>query len=241
MKQLIAAIQFLTIIPMGKPAIYDPKGMIPYFPIVGLIIGTLVSIFDYMTLKLWPEPVVAVLDVVFLVVITAALHLDGLGDTADGLLGHHSREKALTIMKDSRIGVMGLLAILCGLAVKWAGILNLETNRVLLIALIPAYARGGMVFGIRFLAYGRPGGGTGRDCFKEPLTPCAFCGLLIPVAFSCFLGWRGICLNIYFILIISTILFYYNKRMKCITGDMLGAMNEVTESMLLLLVSMGSH
>lgn len=241
MKRLIAGIQFLTIIPMGKPAIYDPKGMIPFFPIVGLIIGTLVSIFDYMALKLWPEPVVSVLDVVFLVIITAGLHLDGLGDTADGLLGHHSREKALTIMKDSRIGVMGLLAILCGLAVKWGGILNLEANRTLLIALIPAYARSGMVFGIRFLPYGRPDGGTGQDCFEEPLTPFAFLGLLIPVAFSCFLGWRGIWLNICFILITSTLLFYYNKRIKCITGDMLGTISEITESMLFLLVSIGSH
>jgi adenosylcobinamide-GDP ribazoletransferase len=241
MKQLIAAIQFLTIIPMGKPAIYDPKGMIPFFPIVGLIIGTLVSIFDYMALKLWPEPLVSVLDVVFLVIITAGLHLDGLGDTADGLLGHHSREKALNIMKDSRIGVMGLLAILCGLAVKWGGILNLEANRALLITLIPAYARSGMVFGIRFLPYGRPDGGTGQGCFEASLTPFAFCGLLIPVAFSCFLGWRGIWLNICFILITSTIIFYYNKRIKCITGDMLGTMSEITESMLFLLVSIGSY
>jgi adenosylcobinamide-GDP ribazoletransferase len=181
------------------------------------------------------------LDVVFLAIITAALHLDGLGDTADGLLGHHSKEKALSIMKDSRIGVMGLVAIVCGLAVKWGGILNLEGNRALLIALIPAYARSGMVFGIRFLAYGRPDGGTGQDCFQDPLTPYAFWGLIIPVAFSCFLGLRGIWLIICFIFITSTILFYYNKRMGCITGDMLGAMSEVTESMLFLLVSMGSH
>jgi adenosylcobinamide-GDP ribazoletransferase len=241
MKRLIAAIQFLTIIPMGKPAIYDPKGMIPFFPIVGLIIGTLVSIFDHMVLKLWPEPVVSVLDVIFLVIITAGLHLDGLGDTADGLLGHHAREKALNIMKDSRIGVMGLLAILCGLAVKWGGILNLEANRALLIALIPAYARSGMVFGIRFLPYGRPDGGTGQGCFEAPLTPYAFWGLLIPVAFSCFLGWRGIWLNSCFIFTTLTVLFYYKKRIGCITGDMLGTMSEVTESMLFLLVSIGSH
>ena len=240
-ERLIAAIQFLTIIPMGKPAIYDPKGMIPYFPIVGLIIGTFVSIFDYVALKLWPDPVVAVLDVVCLVVITGAFHLDGLGDTADGLLGHHCRKKALTIMKDSRIGVMGLVAIVCGLAIKWGGILNLDANRAFLIALIPAYARSGMIFGIRFLAYGRPEGGTGQDCFEEPLTPYAFCGLLIPVVFSCFLGWRGMWLNIYFILITLTILIYYNKRIGCITGDMLGTMSEVTESMLFLLVSTGSY
>ena len=107
MKGLIAAIQFLTIIPMGKPTTYDPKGMIPYFPIVGMILGTLVSIFDHVALQLWSKPVVAILDVILLLVLTGAFHLDGLGDSADGLMGHRSREKVLAIMKDSRIGVMG--------------------------------------------------------------------------------------------------------------------------------------
>ena len=119
MKRLIAALQFLTIIPFGKSSIYDPKGMIPFFPIVGLIIGGLLSIFDHLSSRFWPAQTTAILDVVLLVIMTAALHLDGLGDTADGALGHRSREKALAIMKDSRIGVMGVVAIVCTLAVKW--------------------------------------------------------------------------------------------------------------------------
>ncbi len=49
-------------------------------------------------------------------------HLDGLGNAADGMLGHRSREKALEIMKDSRIGAMGLMAVFCCLLIKWAGI-----------------------------------------------------------------------------------------------------------------------
>lgn len=237
MKPLIAALQFLTLIPLGKSAIYDPKGMVPFFPVVGIIIGSLLSIFDFIALNIWPEPVTAVLDVVFLAVITAALHLDGLGDTADGLLGHRNREKALMVMKDSRIGVMGLVAIVCTLAVKWAGIMHLEAHRTLLLILVPAFSRSGMIFGIRFLKYGRPGGGTGYDIFGEPFKLSAFWGMLIPVLLSVFLGWRGIWLNAAFALTIVTIIFYYKKRMGCITGDMLGAMTEVTESLLFLLVS----
>ncbi len=237
MNRLIAALQFLSIIPLGKSVIYDPKGMVPLFPIVGLIIGGLLSIFDHVALRFWPEPVTAVLDVVFLAVITAALHLDGLGDTADGLMGHRNREKALMIMKDSRIGVMGLVAIICGLAIKWAGIMHLDAHRSLLLVLIPAYARGGMIFGIRFLQYGRPEGGTGYDVFGEPLKFYTFWGMLIPVLLSVFLGWRGIWLNVVFAVSIVTIIFYYKKRIGCITGDMLGAMTEVTESLLFLLVS----
>ncbi len=238
MKRLIAALQFLTIIPLGKSAIYDPKGMVPFFPVVGIIIGGLLSIFDHVTLNFFPEPVTAILDVVLLVVITAALHLDGLGDTADGVLGHRTREKALMIMKDSRIGVMGLVAIICALAVKWGGIMHITHHRTLLLVLIPAFARSGMIFGIRFLKYGRPEGGTGYDVFGEPLKLSAFQWMLIPVALSIFLGWKGIWLNLIFAVLTITIIFYYKKRMGCITGDMLGAMTEVTESLLFLLVSM---
>jgi len=237
MKRLIAALQFLTIIPLGKSAIYDPKGMVPFFPVVGIIIGGLLSIFDYFALNFWPEPITAILDVVLLVIITAALHLDGLGDTADGILGHRSREKALMIMKDSRIGVMGLVAIVCTLAVKCCGIMHISTHRTLLLLLIPAFARSGMIFGIRFLKYGRSEGGTAYDVFGEPLKPSAFQWMLIPVTLSIFLGWKGVWLNLIFAVLTITIIFYYKKRMGCITGDMLGAMTEVTESLLFLIVS----
>jgi adenosylcobinamide-GDP ribazoletransferase len=237
MKRLIAAIQFLTIIPLGKSAIYDPKGMIPFFPIVGLIIGGMLSVFDYVALHFWPAQTTAILDVVLLAVITAALHIDGLGDAADGLMGHRSREKALAIMKDSRIGVMGLVAIICALAVKWGGIMHLNAHRTLLLVLVPAYSRSAMIFGIRFLEYGRPDGGTGYDLFDEPIKLSAFQWLLIPVIVSIFLGWKGLWLNIIFAFITAIIIFYYKKRMGCITGDMLGAMTEVTESLLFLFVS----
>ena len=237
MKRLIAALQFLTIIPLRKSAIYEPKAMVPFFPAVGIIIGGLLCIFDYIALNFWSEPVAAVLDVVFLVVITAALHLDGLGDTADGVLGHRSKEKALLIMKDSRIGVMGLVAIICVLAVKWGGIMHLTAHRTLLLMIIPAYARSSMIFGIRFLEYGRPDGGIGYDLFGEPLRLSDFKWMFIPVTLSIFLGWKGIWLNLIFSTLTITIIFYYKKRIGCITGDMLGAMTEVSESLLFLFVS----
>ncbi|UCD32385.1 MAG: adenosylcobinamide-GDP ribazoletransferase [Desulfobacterales bacterium] len=238
LRRLIAAIEFLTVIPLGKPTVYDPKGMIAFFTFVGIMIGTLLSMFDYAVSRLWSEPVVALLDVVVLTVLTGGLHLDGLADTADGLLGHRSKEKALAIMKDSRIGVMGLLAIVCGLLIKWGGIVSLKPDRHLLLIIIPAYARSSMLFGIRYLEYGRPRSGIGRELFENRLTPQAFWGLLIPVTLSYFLGWRGIWLIIVFAGITALMLCYYHQRMGCITGDMLGAMTEVMESLLFLLASM---
>jgi len=237
MKKLISAIQFLTILPAGKPKIFDAKGMIPFFPVVGIILGLMVASFDRLALMLWPEQVVAVLDVIFLVVLTGSFHLDGLGDTADGLFGHRPKEKALAIMKDSRIGVMGLVAIVCVLAIKWGGIAGLGAHRSILLIIIPAYARGGILFGIKFLKYGRPEGGTGHAFFGETLRLSAFWGLLIPLSIAIFLGWTGLWLNFVFVIITALILFYYKRRIGCITGDMLGAMTETLEAVLFLMVS----
>ena len=237
MKNLISAVQFLTILPVSKSKIFNPDRMVQYFPVVGLLLGLILALFDRLFLKLWSEPVVAILDVICLVLLTGAFHLDGLGDTADGLLGHRTKESALAIMKDSRIGVMGLVAIICGLSLKWGGILGLDTHRSLLLVIIPAYARGGILFGIKFLNYGRPEGGTGHAFFNKTLKISGFWGLAIPIAISFFMGWRGIWLNFIFIIMTAVILIYYNKRVGCITGDMLGAITEVLESGLFLMVS----
>ncbi len=189
--------------------------------------------------RLWSEPVAAVLDVTFLAVITGAFHLDGLGDAADGLFSHRSREKALAIMKDSRVGIMGLVTVVCILAIKAAGIMELTSHRSLALIIVPAYARGSMIFGIKFLQYGRTDGGIGHPFFEQNVGYVAFSGLIIPVILSIFLGYRGLALNLTFAVLIFAILSFYKKKMGCITGDMLGAMTEVMESMLFLMVSIG--
>ncbi len=239
MRHFISALQFITILPVGKPGPFDPPKMMPFFPVVGILLGLLVALFDRLAVIFWDEPVVALLDVILLAIVTGAFHLDGLGDTADGLLGVRPRDKALTIMKDSRIGAMGLVAVVFGLALKWGGIAGLDVNRSLLLVIIPAYARSGVLFGIRFLEYGRPDGGTGLEFFKETLKLAAFWGLALPVGLSLFLGLKALWLNLCFMIITSNILYYYKNRMGCITGDMLGAMIELSEAGLFLLVSVG--
>ena len=150
MHNFIAAIQFITILPSGRPAPFNPPKMLPFFPMVGLMIGLLLMVFDRIVGGLWSEPTAALLDVLLLAIVTGAFHLDGLGDTADGLLGQRSREKTLSIMKDSRIGAMGLVAVVFGLALKWCGIAGLDAHRSLLLVIVPAYARSGVLFGIRY-------------------------------------------------------------------------------------------
>ena len=221
---------------MGKAKSFDPPKMVPYFPLVGILLGLLVAAFDAIVVRFWTPPIVALLDIILLAVLTGAFHIDGLGDTADGLLGPRSRDEALEIMKDSRIGTMGLVAILFGLALKWGGIANLDAHRSIILILIPAYARAGILFGMRYLPYGRSDG-TGKPFFQKTLSLKHFWGLVFPVGLSLLLGLEAIGLNLAFAIIIGLILLFYKKRMGCITGDMLGAMVEITEAGLFLMIS----
>ncbi|WP_300462807.1 adenosylcobinamide-GDP ribazoletransferase [Desulfobacula sp.] len=236
---LRSALLFITILPAGKNIPYSPMGMIRFFPLVGLLLGALLVCVDMAGSLFWPPSVAAVLDVVFLVIVTGAFHLDGLGDTADGIFSHRPRERALEIMKDSRTGMMGLVAVFCVLALKTAGIFSIKTTGthaqiLLLLFLVPAYSRAAMIFGIRFLPYGRKGTGTGLDLFEKKIRAKDFSWMFLPVASSLFLGYKGLVLNLLFIIMTGSILFFYKKKMNSITGDMLGAMNEILEAVLFL-------
>ncbi len=236
---LRSAIMFITILPAGRGNTFSPTGMIRFFPVVGLMAGVLLALVDTLASQLWPPAVVALVDVLLLVGVTGAFHLDGLGDAADGLFSHRSRERALEIMKDSRTGMMGLVAIFCVLSLKVGGIYAAKTVCtggvfLVLMIMVPAYARGGMLFGIRYLQYGRQNTGTGHDLFEKRLPLKDFIWMGIPLFFSFFMGVRGLVLNVVFAATVFLLLWFYKKKMGCITGDMLGAMTEITEAVLFL-------
>ena len=238
-ENLQAAIQFITILPVGKTPCYKPREMIAYFPLTGLLVGVLLALFDALVSRAWDPAGAAVLDTLLLAVLTGALHLDGLGDTADGLLSRQPRARALEIMKDSRIGAMGLVAVIGCLAVKWAGIGGITENRFLFLMLVPAWARAGMLFGIKYLPYGRPEGGTGHDLFADPLQWVDFRWLPLLLVLTLVTGRPGIGLLMTFGILTTVLVGYFGKRMGCITGDMLGCMTEVLEAGLFLAVSTG--
>ena len=238
MRNLISALQFMTLLPLGKLKSFDPPKMVHWFPLVGAFLGVLLALFDSVVSRLWTPPVTALLDVILFAVLTGAFHLDGLGDTADGLLNPGSRDQALEIMKDSRIGTMGLVAILFGLALKWGGIAGLDFHRPILLIMIPAYARAGILFAMRVLPYGRSNG-TGKPFFDQKLTLKHFWGLVLPVGLSLILGPNAIWLNLSFAIIIAGIILFYKRRLGVITGDMLGAMIEIIEAGLFLMASLG--
>lgn len=238
MKGFISAMQFLTVLRLKENERFQPDGMLPYFPLVGLCIGLLLSVLDALMGLLWSRPIVSLLDILFLAWITGGLHLDGLGDTADGLYGRRPKEKALSIMKDSRVGAMGVIAIFFGLSIKWVALSGIESGRMVILWIVPAFARASLLFGTRFLPYGREEG-IGKDFFTSRIPWRSFWGLSLAVCVAIFLGGKGILMIGCFFLLAGGIIFFYKQRINCITGDMLGAMCEVCEAGLFLAGAMG--
>lgn len=239
MNAFIASLQFISAIPLGRPRPFDPKGIIVHFPLAGLAIGLILALFDLIASAVWPPVVAGALDVALLAAITGAFHLDGLADTADGLYGRREREKALAIMKDSRVGAMGLVVVACVLLVKTAAVGSIAHGRFLALMIVPAYARSAMMVGIRVLPYARGREGTGSAFFETPLSAVDFKYIAAPVILSLFLGWRGLLLNLFFAAATIAMIWFYRKKLAGITGDLLGAMTEILEAVLFLAVCVG--
>ena len=235
----LSAIQFLTIIPVGRRNFdFNATRALPFFPICGLIIGLAAALVDATASLLWAPPASAMLAAGSMVLLTGALHLDGLADTADGLYGQRTPEKALAIMKDSRLGSMGATAIIGCMAIKWVGIWGIDHQRFWCLILVPAYARASVLWAVKYLPYGRPSG-TGHDFFTSPMKWTDFWALPLVVVFSLVLGPAMIILNFGFGLMVVLILKFYRQKIGCITGDMLGALIEAVEAGLFFMLAMG--
>lgn len=120
---LRAATQFLTCLPVGHVE-WRPDWLArsaKFFPLVGAGIGGIAAITLVGASRLWPAPIPAMLAVAVAILITGALHEDGLADSTDSL-GGRTREARLAIMKDSRIGTFGALALALTFALRVAAL-----------------------------------------------------------------------------------------------------------------------
>jgi adenosylcobinamide-GDP ribazoletransferase len=130
LRLLLIALQFLTRIPVPGWVGFQPawlQACLPYFPVVGALVGLGGALVLAATAAWWPQSVAVVLSMAFTVWLTGGFHEDGLADTCDALGGTVSRERALEIMKDSRIGSYGSLALILMLGLKAAVLIALAT------------------------------------------------------------------------------------------------------------------
>lgn len=137
-----AAIGYFTRLPVPGWVGYSADGLsraARYLPAIGLLVGGLGGLVFWLAQYVWPQSVAVVLAMVATIALTGAFHEDGLGDTADGLGGGWDKAKILAIMKDSRVGSYGVIAIVLALLGKFALLAALPAGQVV-AALIAAHA-----------------------------------------------------------------------------------------------------
>ncbi len=236
MNAFLAALSFLTILPVSRwrtPSERDLASGASYFPVIGMVIGMAAALlYSALTLILPLLPSV-VLAVLFLIAASGGLHLDGLADTADGFFSARKRERILEIMRDSRIGTMGVIAVVGAMLCKITLLASTPSDllwRILL--LMPLAGRTAILVQMALLTYarGETGGGSASVFSRSDVRRPALGGaaLLLLAGFLA-AGWLGLLAGVASLL--TAVLFgaYVQKRIAGYTGDTLGAGCEFVE------------
>ena len=236
----LAALRFLTIIPLPWRREVSPEELgrsAVYFPVVGLIIGFLLAGWHWLLGLFLPWAVVDILVIVSLVVISGALHLDGFIDTCDGIAGHKPVEDRWRVMHDSRAGGFGVIAVCCLLLVKYVSLNNVPDSllRVTLV-LMPVLSRWAMAYAIFAYPYARPVG-LGR-AFKQGTRWLRFTiATLITFAVALvLLQLTGLAVMLGIWIIVAAMATYLKGKFSGLTGDTYGAVNEVAEVCVLIII-----
>jgi adenosylcobinamide-GDP ribazoletransferase len=230
----LAAFRFLTVLPIHWQSDQDGnyfQHSLHYFPVLGCLIGLAVSGFAVLLGFLFPESVVAVMTMILLAGVSGCLHLDGLADTADGFFSSRPKERILEIMRDSRTGPMGVIALIFVLLLKFIALWNLSPAVFLkAVILIPLAGRCAIVQSMALLPYAREEGGLGRLFYSKHCRISALWSLVFPILLIPFVGFRPVvvasCTTIGIVLLFS---FWSKKKIGGATGDTLGAICEITE------------
>ena len=142
LRRFLAAVQYFTRLPVPSWVGHDQAQLdaaVRYFPAVGILVGVSGGVTWLVAARWWPRPVDVTLALIVMVAMTGAFHEDGLADAVDGLGGALERDRALEIMKDSRIGSFGAVALVLSLLLKFA-VLQTFGPGVAVLVLIAAHA-----------------------------------------------------------------------------------------------------
>lgn len=229
----LAAVQFLTRFPYPRslrPGPVDLGRSTAWFPAVGLALGAALALLQAALAPWLPPIAVAPLLLAALALATSAFHLDGVADTGDGLGGGWSRDDALRIMRDSRIGAFGALALVLVLLVQAGALVAVPPERITGALLAgPTLGRLAPVALIHALPYARSEGGLGAPytayARRTDLVPAAATGL--GVALLALGPARGLAALLAAGAAAAAIGRLGRRRLGGITGDLLGCTTEV--------------
>jgi adenosylcobinamide-GDP ribazoletransferase len=221
-----AALGFLTVVGGAAP----PDRRAPaWFGAVGALVGLAVGGVWWAAGELWPPVLAAVLAVVADAALTGMLHLDGLADSADGLLSPVDRERRLAIMATPEVGAFGLVTVLLVLVARVGALAELTPDPLLLAGLW-AGARAGMALTMAIVPYARgTGAATGFAGHSTVPGALTLVGALVLVAVTLG-GWAGVATPVALAAGFVAVVALAVRRLGGYTGDVLGAAGVVAET-----------
>ncbi|MCX7569265.1 adenosylcobinamide-GDP ribazoletransferase [Tumebacillus sp. DT12] len=238
------AVAFLTRFPVpGRLEEEAWEASPPFYPVVGLFLGAAVALAVWALGVVAPGWVAAMLTVTLWVYLTGGLHLDGVMDTADGFGSYRSRERVLEIMKDSRVGAMGVLAAVLLLGNKVAALAalpagSMQAAAVVLAAVVGRTAMLAVLYGA---PYARENGLANSLRFGgrwERVWPFLFAAVAVA---GCAVWLQG-SVAVAVLLAAGAAVWLVRVAQKKIggcTGDVYGAVCEVTETVVLVALTLG--
>jgi adenosylcobinamide-GDP ribazoletransferase len=251
-KNFITALQFLTIITVRRDHEIEEgdlaKSMV-YFPLVGFLIGfILVNADRIFALFALPQTIATFLLIIISVLITRALHIDGLADTFDGLMGGRDQSSRLAIMKDSRLGTAGALGIVFVLFMKYLCLNNLfGSDRIVALFVAPVLARWAQTLMVSNASYGREHG-MGKAFVGHLRSSGLVATSAVAIGLAAFMVVQQYfeqldvhSVILFFVLICGVLLLtwlgkrYLVRKLGGVTGDAIGAMSELNEVLVLFL------
>lgn len=246
MRSFAAAVRFLTVLPVPESWAGGEKHLArsaPFFPAVGLLIGALMASADYGLRWVLPVFPATVLTVIGMIAISGGLHLDGLADTADGMLSSRPRERILEIMKDSRTGPMGVAAVVSVISLKIAALSAVPgTLRLATVLMMPLAGRCAILLMMSVLPCAR------REGSLTSVFARAGAGLQTALAIVVLLvvgwigaSWAGLIAGVLAIVASFAVCVYVHRRIGGYTGDTLGAVCEIVEIVPALAVGAWAH
>ena len=235
------AFSFLTV--LGRAAVPNERTL-TWFPVVGLVVGAIVGGAWWVAGKWWPALLAAVVAVAVDVAVTGGLHLDGLADSADGLIPPVSRTRRFEIMADPRIGAFGALALVLVLGLR-IGALAATPAKVLAVMGLWCGSRTLMAAVARAVPSAHTDGGmaaafTARRSGSHPLTARYGVGVY-GLALACGVaavgsGGRGVEAVAAEVLAALAVVWFAQRRLGGYTGDVLGACGVIGETVGLLVL-----
>ncbi len=232
------ALQFLTILPTplkhtGLPE--NPGQSLPYFPIVGLILGAILFGLHLGLSFFLPPAVIPALLVAALAILTGVQNLDGFIDTCDGVFAGKSKKERLTIMSDTKIGAFGMVGVVLLLILKYVSLLSISMILPALL-LMPTLSRWAMVSMIFTFPYAKNSGMGLPFKLGDTWQRLAVATAITLAVAVVLLRWWGLAVMAAVWLIAFGVSSYFRSRLGGLTGDSYGAINEISEVLVLLLI-----